>query len=48
MIWETWHKKLEPLREALNAALKKDWQDWQIPREADARWSDKAKKLHVD
>lgn len=48
VIWETWQKKLEPLREALNAALKKDWQDWQVPREADAKWSDKAKKLHAD
>lgn len=48
VIWETWQKKMEPLREALNAALKKDWQDWQIPREADAKWNDKAKKLHAD
>lgn len=48
VILETWQKKLEPLREALNAALKKDWQDWQIPREADAKWSDKTKKLHAD
>lgn len=48
VIWETWQQKLEPLREALNAALGKDWQDWQIPREADAKWSDKAKKLHAD
>ncbi len=48
VIWETWQKKLEPLREALNVALKKDWQDWQIPREVDAKWSDKAKKLHAD
>jgi adenine-specific DNA-methyltransferase len=48
VIWETWQKKLEPLREALNAALKKDWQDWQIPRDAEAKWSDKAKQLHAD
>ncbi|HMO44891.1 MAG TPA: site-specific DNA-methyltransferase [Rubrivivax sp.] len=48
VIWDTWQTKLEPLREALNAALKTDWQEWQIPREADAKWSDKAKKLHAD
>ena len=48
VIWETAQRKLEPLREALNVALKKDWQDWQIPRDADAKWSDKAKKLHAD
>lgn len=48
VIWDTWQKKLEPLREALNAALEKDWQDWQIPREPDTKWNDKAKKLHAD
>ena len=38
-------RKPVQVREALNTALKKDWQDWQVPREADAKWSDKAKKL---
>ncbi len=48
VIWEQWQKKLEPLREQLNAALKKSWQEWEIPREADAKWPDKAKQLHAD
>jgi len=48
VIWETWQGKLEPLREALNAALKTDWQEWEIPREADAKWNDKARTLHAD
>ncbi len=52
VIWETWLTRMEPLREALNAALKKDWQDWQIPRDAlddkGLKWNDKAKKLHAD
>jgi adenine-specific DNA-methyltransferase len=51
VIWDAWQQKLEPLREALNAALKTPapgWQDWQIPREADAKWSPKAKALHAD
>ncbi len=39
---------LEPLREKLNAALKKNWQEWEIPREVDAKWSDAAKKLHAE
>jgi adenine-specific DNA-methyltransferase len=44
---------LEPLREKLNAALKKTWQEWEIPREAsaapvDAKWPDPRKKLHAD
>ncbi|WDT76883.1 MAG: hypothetical protein MPW16_06625 [Candidatus Manganitrophus sp.] len=36
------------MRENLNAALKKSWQEWEIPREADAKWPDAAKKLHAD
>jgi adenine-specific DNA-methyltransferase len=48
VIWETWQDKLGPLRGALNAALKKTWQDWEIPREGDASWPGKAKELHAD
>jgi adenine-specific DNA-methyltransferase len=48
VIWENWQKTLEPLREQLNAALKKSWHEWEIPREAEAGWSAAAKKLHTD
>ena len=48
VIWDQWQTKLEPLREKLNAALKKAWQEWEIPREADTKWSAEAKKLHAD
>jgi adenine-specific DNA-methyltransferase len=48
VIWEQSQAKLEPLREKLNAALKKTWQEWEIPREGDAKWPDAAKKLHAD
>ncbi len=48
VIWEKWQVTMEPLREKLNAALKKTWQEWEIPREADAKWTDQAKKLHAD
>ena len=48
VIWDQWQAKLEPLREKLNTALKKSWQEWEIPREADAQWSDVAKKLYAD
>ncbi|MFZ1536218.1 MAG: site-specific DNA-methyltransferase [Chromatiaceae bacterium] len=47
VIWEQWQANLEPLREKLNAALKKTWQEWEIPREADAQWSEPAKTLHA-
>jgi hypothetical protein len=48
VIWEQWQAKLEPLRESLNAALNKTWQEWEIPRDADPGWPDTAKKLHAD
>jgi adenine-specific DNA-methyltransferase len=48
VIWEKWWAKLEPLREKLNGALKKQWQEWEIPREADPKWADSAKTLHAD
>jgi adenine-specific DNA-methyltransferase len=48
VIWDQWQTKLEPLRESLNAALKKTWQEWEIPRDADPGWPDTAKKLHAD
>ncbi len=46
VIWETWQKTLEPLREQLNTALKQEWQEWEIPRDAESKWSDAARKLH--
>jgi adenine-specific DNA-methyltransferase len=48
VIWDKWQATLDPLREKLNAAVKKQWQEWEIPREADAKWPDAAKKLHAD
>ena len=48
VIWDQWQAKLETLRERLNGALKKTWQEWEIPRETDAQWPEAAKKLHAD
>jgi adenine-specific DNA-methyltransferase len=48
VIWDNWQKVLEPLREGLNQSLRKAWQEWEIPREAEASWSAEAKKLHTD
>jgi adenine-specific DNA-methyltransferase len=47
VIWEKWQATLEPLREQLNAALGKQWQEWEIPREAEAGWPEAAKQLHA-
>ena len=45
-IWDTFQNKLEPLRNGLNQILNKKWEEWEIPREAEATWSEKAKTLH--
>jgi adenine-specific DNA-methyltransferase len=47
VVWDGWQAKLEPLRDELNAALSKAWQEWEIPRDADAKWPEEAKKLHA-
>src|SRR3989441_6534233 len=48
VIWEKWQARLEPMREKLNATLKKQWQEWEVPREAEAKWPDVAKTVHAD
>ncbi|MFN9976286.1 MAG: DNA methyltransferase, partial [Phycisphaerae bacterium] len=48
VIWEKWQTTLEPLRTKLNTATKKQWQEWEIPREADKAWPEATKKLHAD
>jgi len=47
VIWEKWQASLEPLRAALNKALSRKWEEWEIPREADTKWSAKAKETHA-
>jgi adenine-specific DNA-methyltransferase len=48
VIWDNWQAKLEPLCEEINAALKGQWQEWEIPRETDTTWPEPAKKLHAE
>ena len=48
LIFDRYQAKLEPLRAELNAALKTAWENWQIPREAVARWPHAAKKSHAE
>ena len=47
VIWETAQEDLEPLRESLNRALGVSWEEWEIPRDADETWPDKARSLHA-
>lgn len=46
VIWDMYQKALEPLRAGLNAALGKSLEEWEIPREADAKWPAKAVEIH--
>jgi adenine-specific DNA-methyltransferase len=48
VIHEKFQAKLEPLREALNKALKKSWEEWEVPREVDAKWSAAVENLHKE
>jgi adenine-specific DNA-methyltransferase len=45
VIWEQWQRKLEPLREKLNAALKRQWQEWEIPRQAEDPWDSDTREI---
>ena len=46
VIWDKFQEQLEPLRKTLNKALAGSWQEWEIPREAEKDWPDKAKTAH--
>jgi adenine-specific DNA-methyltransferase len=48
VIWEQSQEKLDPMRQALNSALKKSWQEREIPREPDDKWSEAARKVHAE
>jgi adenine-specific DNA-methyltransferase len=48
VIWDEYQIVLELLREKLNAALKKNWQEWEIPREPEKTWPQAAKDLHAE
>lgn len=47
VIWERFQERLEPLRAQLNKILGKTWEEWEIPREAEAKWPAGAQKAHA-
>ena len=47
VIWDRYQENLEPLRQKLNQAMSKSWEEWEIPREADAKWNAAAKEAHA-
>ena len=46
-IWEGHQKKLEPMREQLNAALGKSWEEWEVPRHSDDSWSRRVERTSL-
>ena len=48
VIWGKYQETLEPIREKLNKALGKTWEEWEIPHEATDGWSAEAKNAHRD
>ena len=47
-IWEDYQAQLNPQRVALNASVGKDWQEWEIPREANPDWPEVARTAHAE
>ena len=47
VIWETAQEEMEPLREKLNRALEKAWEEWEIPSEAGESWPEEIATIHA-
>jgi adenine-specific DNA-methyltransferase len=45
-IWEKWQAILEPRRAELNQLVGKNWEEWEIPREAPSVWSSNIQGVH--
>jgi len=48
VIWDEYQAVLEPLRLQLNETLKTKWEEWEIPREANEKWSKQVKDVHAE
>ena len=48
VIYERFQETLEPLRAELNATLGTSYEEWEIPREADAAWPEEIRRVHGD
>jgi adenine-specific DNA-methyltransferase len=47
-IHETWQPKLDAALAALNKSAKQKLQEWEVPRDADAKWSKETIAAHTD
>ncbi len=48
VIWERCQENIEQLRQKLNKSLDKSWTEWEIPHNAEDKWSDVVKELHAE
>ena len=48
VIWEKFQETLESLRRELNDALGTSYEEWEIPRDADAAWPEEVRRIHAD
>ena len=48
VVWERFQETLELLRQQLNAILGENWEEWEIPRDADESWSAEATEMHAE
>jgi adenine-specific DNA-methyltransferase len=48
VLWEKFRQKLEPLLETLNKSAGTQWNEWEVPRAIDSRWSDSVQKTHSE
>ena len=48
VVWDKWQRVLQPLLAAINNTLRKNWQEWEVPREVESSWSSEALSLHAD
>jgi adenine-specific DNA-methyltransferase len=47
VIWDRFQETLEALRKEINQVLGTKWEEWEIPRDAERKWPEKAKDLHA-
>jgi adenine-specific DNA-methyltransferase len=48
IIWEKFQGTLKPVREQLNQAMAKNWEEWEVPREAEDPWDSANQKLFYE
>lgn len=47
VIWKKYQEVLDHFRSVLNELLGLDWEEWEVPRQADDKWTDQVKMTHT-